>query len=327
MTIRTPSYRLHKPSGQAVVTLNWRDFYLGQWNSPESRAEYDRLVAEWLARGRTLPTASAPADLTVTGVILAFWDFAEKRYPPSGRELENFRLSLQPLRDLYGHTRAREFGPRAIKTVQQRMIELDWCRNVINRRVTRIKTMFKWAESEELVPASTLHALQTVRGLSKGMPGVRETARIEPAFWNDLAVILPYCTRTVAAMLQLQWWSGMRSCEVRIMRTRDIDRTNPAWLYRPVKHKNDWRADDQQRVVVLGPKCQQILAGWLRPEALEECLFQPRRAMAEANAKRRAERRSPHGPRTAIHPGHAALWSAGSAQSFRGNGQTRLIGI
>ena len=36
---RIPAYRRHKPSGQAVVTLNATDFYLGTWNSAESHAE------------------------------------------------------------------------------------------------------------------------------------------------------------------------------------------------------------------------------------------------------------------------------------------------
>lgn len=36
---RTPSYRYHKPSGQAVVTLNGRDFYLGVYDGDASRAE------------------------------------------------------------------------------------------------------------------------------------------------------------------------------------------------------------------------------------------------------------------------------------------------
>jgi hypothetical protein len=34
-----PSYRRHRASGQAVVTLNGVDHYLGPWNSLESRAE------------------------------------------------------------------------------------------------------------------------------------------------------------------------------------------------------------------------------------------------------------------------------------------------
>ena len=41
MPARVPSYRLHKPSGQAVVTLDGRDFYLGAYGTPASKAEYD----------------------------------------------------------------------------------------------------------------------------------------------------------------------------------------------------------------------------------------------------------------------------------------------
>ena len=36
---RVPSYRRHRPTGQAVVTLNGRDIYLGKWGGKESRAE------------------------------------------------------------------------------------------------------------------------------------------------------------------------------------------------------------------------------------------------------------------------------------------------
>ena len=40
----------------------------------------------------------------------------------------------------------------------------------------------------------------------------------------------------------------MRSCEVRILRTADIDRSDPGcWFYRPAEHKNDWRENDQGR--------------------------------------------------------------------------------
>ena len=41
MPRRLPSYRLHRPSGQAVVTLDGRDHYLGRHGSPASRAAYE----------------------------------------------------------------------------------------------------------------------------------------------------------------------------------------------------------------------------------------------------------------------------------------------
>lgn len=52
LTKKVPSYRLHKASRQAVVTLNGNDIYLGPYASPESKAEYERLVAEWLGARR-----------------------------------------------------------------------------------------------------------------------------------------------------------------------------------------------------------------------------------------------------------------------------------
>ncbi len=74
-----PSYRLHGQSGQAVVTLsdglgNRRDVLLGKYGTPESRAEYVRVLAEWEAAGRRLPTRSAEGsapDITVNEVAAA----------------------------------------------------------------------------------------------------------------------------------------------------------------------------------------------------------------------------------------------------------------
>ena len=60
---RTPMYRLHKPRNRAVVTIDGRDYYLGPYNSLESKAEYDPLIALLLANGRCM-RAEGPNDLT-----------------------------------------------------------------------------------------------------------------------------------------------------------------------------------------------------------------------------------------------------------------------
>jgi len=44
--LRAPSYRRHKPIGQAVVTIGGHDIYLGRFNSPASRDDYNRLIVE-----------------------------------------------------------------------------------------------------------------------------------------------------------------------------------------------------------------------------------------------------------------------------------------
>ena len=39
-----PRYRKHKATGQAVVTIQGKDHYLGQYKSRASKLEYDRLI-------------------------------------------------------------------------------------------------------------------------------------------------------------------------------------------------------------------------------------------------------------------------------------------
>ena len=48
---RQPSYRQHKASGQAVVTIDGKDIYLGRYGTPASKAAYDRTIKEWLGNG------------------------------------------------------------------------------------------------------------------------------------------------------------------------------------------------------------------------------------------------------------------------------------
>ncbi len=73
---RIPKYRHHKPTGQAVVTLNGRDHYLGAYDTPKSRERYGRLIAEWSAHGYRLPREDRDekdGELTIVELIAAYW--------------------------------------------------------------------------------------------------------------------------------------------------------------------------------------------------------------------------------------------------------------
>src|SRR5690242_4075111 len=86
-----PSYRRHKQSGQAVVTLTdpsgrRRDVYLGPYGTAASRQEYARVLAEWEANGRRLSVTNADDSthgLSVNELILTNWAHVENyyRYP------------------------------------------------------------------------------------------------------------------------------------------------------------------------------------------------------------------------------------------------------
>jgi integrase len=282
-TLRTPSYRHHKPSGQGVVTIDGRDFYLGRFGSAESRAEYDRLVAEWLTNGRRLPAPASPSgsDRTVNEMLLDYLRHADSYYVKNGKptvEPGNIRLAIRPLRQLYGHTPARDFGPLGLKAVRKAMIDAGLCRSEINRRIGRVVRAFKWAVSEEIIPPSVHQALEAVNGLRRGRADVRESEPVKPVPDAFVDAIRPHVARQVWAMVELQRLTGMRPGEVTIMRTCDLDTSGRVWIFTPETHKTEHHG--RVRKIYIGPQAQAILRPWLRTD-LMAYLFSPRDAMEE----------------------------------------------
>jgi hypothetical protein len=53
MSVKIPKYRLHRGTGQALVQINGDRIYLGVYDSPESHEQYRRILAEYLATGRS----------------------------------------------------------------------------------------------------------------------------------------------------------------------------------------------------------------------------------------------------------------------------------
>jgi integrase len=214
----------------------------------------------------------------VADVIAAWWREEAPRYSEAGHEREQFRLSLAPVLRLYGEAPAAAFRARELEAVQLAMASgswltprerkargdrypAGWCRNVVNRRVVRVRTLWRWAERRGLVPEGSWANLLTLPGLARNDARVRHTERVRPAAWGEVRAVARHCPRPVRSMLILQWWSGMRSGEVRALCPGDVDTSGPVWLYRPGSHKNAWRGQD--RVVALGRKCQSVLRPWL----------------------------------------------------------------
>jgi integrase len=249
-----------------VVTLSGRDIYLGRWNSPESRAEYDRRIAEWIAHGRRLPDHHLGGDYTVAELLVAYLKFAKTYYASEGDSTSEFTCltyAVRPLRALYAHVRVNEFGPLALKTVRQKMVEQDLCRTQINRQINRIRRVFRWGVENELVPASILHALQAVAPLKRGRTEARESEPVRPVPDDHVDAVLPHVSRQVAAMIKLQRLTGARPGEVVLLRPCDVDRNDPVWIYRPHRHKTQYRS--REREIFLGPKAQAVLRPWLVP--------------------------------------------------------------
>jgi integrase len=102
--------------------------------------------------------------------------------------------------------------------------------------------------------------------------------------------VLPFLPPAIAAMVRLHRLTGMRSGELCLLRTCDVDSYGTVWLYRPQTHKTAYRG--HQCVVQVGPQGQAVLRPYLRPEAPQVYVFSPRQAQGERNAAKRLARKT-----------------------------------
>lgn len=302
---RTPKYRHYKPKDLAVVRIEGHDQYLGKYGSPESRERYDRLIAEWLSNGRTLPprcggsnsrSCSASSGLSMDELLLAYWKFAQGYYVKTGKPTDHIyavRQALRSLRELYGRTPATDFGPLALRAIQDKLVRSGLSRGTINDRVKKIKQIFKWAASRELVPITVYQALATVPGLKKGRTLAREPEPVSPVAEDIMEATVKHVGPVVVDMVRIQTLTGCRPGEICILRPCDIDRSGEVWEYRPESHKTEHHG--RERVVLIGSKAQAILMPYLFRPADAYC-FSPREAVQKQNEKRRAARRTPMTP-------------------------------
>jgi integrase len=284
-----PEYRKHDLNNNAVVTIDGADFELGRYGSVASRNRYDRLVTEWIANGRLLPAAQANKTLTVKKLVAAFRGFA-KQYYRGSTEAVNLEHCFKPLVELYGSLPASDFGPLKLKAVRQKMIEADLCRAEINKRIGRVKRIFRWATENEVLSPTVFHGLQSVRGLARGRSEARESEPVRPvpeAFVDALKTHLP---PQIWAMVELQRLTGMRPGEVTIMRTCDLDTSGRVWVYIPSRHKTACHGHSRQ--IYLGPRAQEVLRPWLHRETTA-FLFQPKDVMEAIRVLRHKARKTP----------------------------------
>jgi hypothetical protein len=215
---RVPKYRLHKAWGLAVVRLNGKDIYLGKHGSPESKTEYRRVIAEWLAAGEASHPSAPPgksSTRSVNELMLSYLTFAKTYYVKNGRptsEVRNLKDAMKLLTVTHGAVPVTDFGPLALKAVRQSMIDSGLCRGVVNQRINRIRRVFKWGVENQVVPSTVLLGLQAVAPLKRGRCEVREKDPVTPVPGPYVDAVIRVAPPHFAAMIELQRLTGKVEC-------------------------------------------------------------------------------------------------------------------
>ncbi|MFT5302054.1 MAG: hypothetical protein ACI814_002867 [Mariniblastus sp.] len=222
-----PKYRLHKPSGNAAVTINGKAYYLGIHGTAESKRKYRRLIADlWASGGELKPVEPKPDQaVTVSFLAVEFAKFAKRKYRKSNGDPKNewfiVQNVLKEIRATYGDLPANEFGPLRFEEYRQSLVAKGLARHTVKRYANHAKKMFQRAVQVELIPVELFQRLDAVGPVemefkpgNKVPPVATEIVR---ATQNELPPL-------VADMVEVQLLTGMRPREVCCMRPCDINR-------------------------------------------------------------------------------------------------------
>ncbi|QDT65632.1 tyrosine-type recombinase/integrase [Calycomorphotria hydatis] len=298
MKKRLPSYRLHKPTGQAVVTIDRHDFYLGKHGTDSSHQKYHELLLK--AR-----RSDYQSRMSLTELVQIYKTRCRQYYSKNGRPTSESDciehalkfLTLGEFTRLHGKCFAHSFSPLQLKACRQLMVEAGLARTTVNSYVGRIVSMFRWAVEEEYCPESVYRALKCVAGLRKGRTEAREPAPIQPVPDTAVNSVFPHVSLQVGDMIRLQLLTGCRPGEIVAVRPCDISRDSDIWEYIPESHKTEHH--DRSRVIFIGPKAQAILLSYLINRAAMTPCFSPSEAELSRRKSLTQIRRTPltHGNR------------------------------
>ncbi|MCM2370372.1 tyrosine-type recombinase/integrase [Aporhodopirellula aestuarii] len=288
-----PDYRYHV-SGQAVVTFNGTNFYLGPHNSPESKAKYRRLVAEYVASDFQTPDAGprqAEVPILVADVTAEARDWINSKYANCQSHRARFLNLCNTLDDEYGDTTANEFGPRKLSEIRDLFVASGNSRRYVNSQIRSIVRIFRYALSRELIDANVIVRLDSLESLRYGQTSAKEPKPVTPVNLADVRATAEHLSPVLKVMIRVQVATGMRPGEMCRIRPADIEvRPGDVWVYCPANHKTA-RLGKKKAVPIVGD-AREALEPFMNRDPDKYC-FSPKESTAWYRQQRTLKRKTP----------------------------------
>ena len=298
-----PSYRLHKATGQARVTIYGKTYYLGQHGTELSEQRYRQHLADYWKPGPTPKVDLSPITgvVTITHLAIDFATYAKNKYGNKPEWNNQIKPVLKYIRETYGHLPASEFGPLRLESYRQHLADKGLSRLVVKRKSNYVVKMFQQAVKIERIPVQLWQRLLAIGPVEmKTKPKRKRKAvplEIVAATQNELTPVL-------SDMVEVHRLIGARPTEVCAMRPCDIDRSQAVWIYTPASHKTEHHGHDRR--ITIGPQAQAVLSRYLLRDEQAFC-FTPSEAY-EQHQERRSENR-----KTPLNQGRAIVRAAARA--------------
>jgi integrase len=149
-----------------------------------------------------------------------------------------------------------------LESLRDKMItEVGWSRMHINKQVSRLVRVFKWASSKELVEPSIPMGLVKLPVLRKGRCKAKETPVVTCVDDAIVEKTSPKLSKIVSGMVKLQRLTAARSSEICSICPCDINRNEDVWIYFSSEHKT--KHHEKDRITPIGPKGRQIRMRYL----------------------------------------------------------------
>ena len=274
------------------VALKTPDGSRCKTGSPEALAAYHRFCLELQNNPTGYIPPTGESDVSVSELAVAFLDHLKERtdeinYVTHRIIIDDFLLAL------YWDTPADKFTTTCLDLVRQAMKASErFNRDVLNRHVRRIISIFKWGVWKELCKESTWQKLTVIPPYKKGEPGTFEGRKRKPVSDDVLIRTLKYAVPTESAMIKFHRLIGARPGEVCNLTVGAVDLKGGKILL--TEHKT--KAHVGERTIEMRPEACEIIAPYLIGKKPEDAVFSPRQVMAERYATKRANRKTKVSP-------------------------------
>lgn len=134
--------------------------------------------------------------------------------------------------------------------------------HTVNLYLGHIRGVFVHAREQGWISKATLADLKELRPASRGGAG-RKVYEPTP---REVALVLREVSPAVAAMIRLQWRTGMRPGEVRAMKAIELAEVQGVLIYTPASHKTEHHG--KSRPIAILPRAARLLRRWIESEGV-----------------------------------------------------------